>query len=410
MAAVTLKHLSKTFAHGPTVVDDFSLDVADGELVVLFGPSGCGKTTTLRMIAGLEPLTAGSVSIDNRCVESAGTNSRVNIPPAKRNVAMVFQNQALYPHLDVFANMAFGLKMRGSDQSEIQRRVNEVAELLGLGPLVHRRPSQLSGGQRQRVALGRALVRRADVYLMDEPLSSLDGPLRDHLRREIRRLHDRLGATMLWVTHQADEAMTLADRIVVMRQCETHAKTPGGIQQIDAPAAIYESPANRFVAAMIGRPGINILSGELKPNGNRLDFHGNALSISAIDSIHPKLTSHAGRAIDIGTRPEDVTIVSEMQTATPTCSPVEGKVESVERVGRECLFYVGGIDGTIFETGFDAADAQPNSTGRFGNSNLFVIRPAGDLKTVPAIGEKVALAIDPQRLLFFDRETGLAIQ
>ncbi len=395
MAAVSFKHITKTFRHGPTVVDDFSLDVADGELVVLFGPSGCGKTTTLRMIAGLEPLTAGSIFIDNRCVESADI-PRTNVAAAKRNVAMVFQNQALYPHLDVFANMAFGLKMRGTARLEIRRRVSEVAELLGLLPLIQRRPHQLSGGQRQRVALGRALVRRASIYLMDEPLSNLDGPLRDHLRREIRRLHDRLGMTMLWVTHQAEEAMALGDRIVVLRSPGNRAAAPGGIQQIAEPATIYESPANRFVAAMIGRPGINIMAGTLEPNGKRLDFRGDALKIPAIDSIHPELKKHAGLAIAVGARPEDVAISSENQESPP-CGPIiEGRIEAIERFGCECLIYVGGVGGTIFETGF-------------GVSNSFVVRPLAGLSMLPSPGEKVSLAVDPRRLLFFDRESGRTI-
>ncbi|MEA1950341.1 MAG: ABC transporter ATP-binding protein [Planctomycetota bacterium] len=409
MAVVTLKHITKIFGQGPTVVDDFSLDVADGELVVLFGPSGCGKTTTLRMVAGLESVTSGSIFIGNRCVESAGDVPRINIQPARRNVAMVFQNQALYPHLDVFANMAFGLKMRGTAQPEIQRRVSEIAELLGLGPLVHRRPSQLSGGQRQRVALGRALVRRADVYLMDEPLSSLDGPLRDNLRREIRQLHERLGTTMLWVTHQAEEAMALADRVVVMRQAGTHAKTPGGIQQIDNPATIYESPSNRFVAAMVGRPGINVMSGTLDSNGSRLDFNGETLNIPGIDSIHPKLKNHAGRAVDVGARPEDVTIVPANQNVPPRNCVIEGKVDSIERFGRECLLYVGGIDGTTFETGFDADDENMDLPERWENRNAFVVRPRTDQSMLSAKGEKVMLAVDPRRLLFFSYESGRTI-
>ncbi|MBN2293956.1 MAG: ABC transporter ATP-binding protein [Pirellulales bacterium] len=403
MATIVLEHIKKTFGQGPSVVDDFSIEVADGELVVLFGPSGCGKTTTLRMIAGLEPATGGSISIGDRCVESSGNMPRVNISPAKRNVAMVFQNQALYPHLDVFDNIAFGLKMRGMEQAEIEQRVSETVELLGLGPLIHRRPNRLSGGQRQRVALGRALVRRADVYLMDEPLSSLDGPLRDNLRHEIRRLHDRLGLTMLWVTHNAEEAMALADRIVVMRQEVSQDNITGGVQQIDTPAAIYESPANRFVAAMIGRPGINVMSGTLYTNGNRLDFNGKTLVVPGIDSIYPKLKEYVRQAIAAGIRPEDVTIVPEHQKIASNEYAIEGQVDSVECFGRECMIYMGGIDGTILETGFDA------KSERLEKQELFAVRRQSDPSLMPAHGEKVQLVIDPHRLLFFDRETGKTI-
>ena len=409
MAAVNLQHLTKTFDRGPTVLDDFSLDVADGELVVLFGPSGCGKTTLLRTIAGLEPLSAGSIFIDNRCVESAGNIPAVRITPARRNVAMVFQNQALYPHLDVFANMAFGLKMRGTPQAEIRQRVNEVAELLGLMPMIGRRPGQLSGGQRQRVALGRALVRHAGVYLMDEPLSSLDGPLRDHLRREIRRLHDRQGTTVLWVTHQAEEAMALGDRIVVLQPPGTRNGMPGGIQQIDAPQAIYESPANRFVAAMIGRPGINIVSGALVPNGKLLDLHSDAFDVAAVDAIHPKLKTFAGRTIVVGLRPEDVAIFSDQKQDSFNGPVIEGTIEGVERLGCECLLYVGGVAATFFETGFDAADGGSDSAEAFGSSNSLVVRPGTGRSSMPSTGEKVSLAVDPRRLLFFDGKSGQTV-
>ena len=409
MAAVNLQHLSKTFRRGPAVLDDFSLEVADGELVVLFGPSGCGKTTLLRTIAGLEPLSAGSVSIGNRCVESPHTIPPVHIAPARRNVAMVFQNQALYPHLDVFANMAFGLKMRGTPQAEIRSRVNKIAELLGLMPLVERRPSQLSGGQRQRVALGRALVRRADVYLMDEPLSSLDGPLRDHLRREIHRLHDRQGTTMLWVTHQAEEAMALGDRIVVLRPPITRNGSPGGIQQIDTPQAIYQSPANRFVAAMIGRPGINIIRGTLQANGSQLDLHCDAFSVAGIGAIHPKLKTHAGQTVDVGLRPEDVALFSPQKQDSFPGPVIKGTVESVERLGCDGLLYVGGVAATIFETGFDTADGGSESPTSIVSSGAIVIRAADGRSSIPAKGEKVSLAVDPRKLLFFDGKNGQAL-
>jgi multiple sugar transport system ATP-binding protein len=249
MVMLAINNLSKVFPGGVTAVDDLSLEVQRGELLVLAGPSGCGKTTTLRMIAGLERPSQGSISIDGHTVD--------RLAPNDRDVSMVFQNFSLYPHLSVFGNMAFGLKLRHLDKAKIKTRVGEAAELLGIADLLARRPRELSGGQQQRVALGKAIVRKPKLFLFDEPLSNLDAPLRAKLRQEIRRLHQRLDATMLYVTHDQTEAMTLGQRIALMHE--------GRIQQVAEPRQLYNRPTNRHVAEMIGSPAMNLIDGPSPP-------------------------------------------------------------------------------------------------------------------------------------------------
>src|SRR3954465_10842552 len=248
MASVRLKHLDKQYANGFHAVRDVSLEIADGEFMVLVGPSGCGKSTTLRMVAGLEEASGGEIYIGDRLVN--------NIAPGERDIAMVFQNYALYPHMSVRQNMAFGLKMRRTPKAEIEKRVNETAAILSLETLLDRRPRELSGGQRQRVALGRAIVREPKVFLFDEPLSNLDAKLRVQMRAEIARLHQRLKTTIIYVTHDQVEAMTLGDRIVLMDR--------GVIQQVESPLAIYQRPANQFVASFIGSPAMNFIPGQIE--------------------------------------------------------------------------------------------------------------------------------------------------
>src|ERR1700744_943273 len=243
MSAIKLEDLTKVYATGVTAVDKLSLDVADGDFVVLVGPSGCGKTTTLRMVAGLESITSGEILIGERVVNE--------LPPMDRDIAMVFQNYALYPHMSVYDNMAFGLKMRKFDKAEIAKRVQEAAEILGIEQLLKRKPRQLSGGQRQRVALGRAIVRHPQVFLFDEPLSNLDAKLRVQMRVELKKLHERLGTTAIYVTHDQVEAMPLGDRVVVMKD--------GLVQQVGDPMELYNEPANRFVAGFIGSPAMNFV-------------------------------------------------------------------------------------------------------------------------------------------------------
>ena len=280
MAGVVLKHLDKKFPGGFHAVRDVSLDIADGEFVVLVGPSGCGKSTTLRMIAGLEEVTAGEISIGDRLVN--------DVAPGDRDIAMVFQNYALYPHMSVHQNMAFGLKMRRTPRAEIEQRVREAAEILSIETLLDRRPRELSGGQRQRVALGRAIVREPKVFLFDEPLSNLDAKLRVQMRAEIARLHQRLKTTVIYVTHDQVEAMTLGQRIVLMDR--------GVVQQVDTPMNIYQRPANRFVGSFIGSPAMNFFAGEV--SGREFRFAGGgAIPLNGAVPVGPAT---------LGVRPEDL--------------------------------------------------------------------------------------------------------
>ena len=264
MATVRLESINKQYDNGVDAVIDFNLEVKDREFIVLVGPSGCGKSTTLRMIAGLEEISSGSIYIDDCCVN--------NLPPKDRDISMVFQNYALYPHMTVFQNLAFGLKLRKTPKKEIAARVDEAAQILGLGELLKRLPKQLSGGQRQRVALGRALVRKPKVFLFDEPLSNLDAKMRVEMRSEINRLHNHLDATMIYVTHDQTEAMTLGDRIVVMDQ--------GKIQQLSDPLSLYNSPENTFVAGFIGTPPMNLIEGRVVNRGGVIGFRPECVAIT----------------------------------------------------------------------------------------------------------------------------------
>ncbi len=289
MAAVVLKDVRKIYNGNTVAVDDFSLRVEDGEFVVLVGPSGCGKSTTLRLIAGLEEVDGGEIHIDG-CL----TN---DLPPKDRNIAMVFQNYALYPHMDAYRNMAFGLKLRKYPREEIDDRVREAADILGIRDLLHRKPKELSGGQRQRVALGRAIVRKPKVFLFDEPLSNLDARLRVQMRTELSKLHARLNATMIYVTHDQVEAMTMGDRLVVMQD--------GRIQQVGAPVHLYRRPANRFVAGFIGSPAMNFLEGELVRDAG-LAFRGDGLRLPVPDRHRDSLSGYIGRRVILGIRPEHI--------------------------------------------------------------------------------------------------------
>jgi multiple sugar transport system ATP-binding protein len=289
MAQVILKHLEKKYPNGFHAVHDVSLEIADGEFMVLVGPSGCGKSTTLRMVAGLEEVSGGEIWIGDRMVNE--------VAPGDRDIAMVFQNYALYPHMSVFQNMAFGLKMRRTPKAEIDRRVREAAGILSIEPLLDRRPRELSGGQRQRVALGRAIVREPKVFLFDEPLSNLDAKLRVQMRAEIARLHQRLRTTIIYVTHDQVEAMTLGDRIVLMDK--------GVIQQVDSPMEIYQRPMNRFVASFVGSPAMNFIPGQIA-NGSFEFSNGSSNGDGAATStIAVGGTVPAGPAV-LGVRPEDL--------------------------------------------------------------------------------------------------------
>ena len=316
MATLTLTNLEKHFPGNVRAVDRLSLTVDDGELLVLFGPSGCGKTTTLRLIAGLETPTGGTIAIDEQTVD--------NLPPRDRDVAMVFQDHALYPHMTIRRNMAFPLAMRKIPRAEIRRRVDEAAELLRLGDLLDRRPGELSGGQRQRVALGRAIVRKPKLFLLDEPLSNLEAGLRAELRREIARLHQRLGVTTIYVTHDQTEAMTLAGRIAVLRD--------GQLQQVDDPAALYHHPANRFVASAIGDPTMNFFDGRIVQEESELVFRAERCFLPIPGPWITPLQSHIGNPITLGIRPEHIGPAIAKGDAVVI---VSARVEAVESLGPE---------------------------------------------------------------------------
>jgi multiple sugar transport system ATP-binding protein len=290
MAGVCLEKVEKTYPGGIKAVDGFDLSIPDGQFVVLVGPSGCGKSTTLRMVAGLEVLSGGTIRIGDRVVN--------NVPPKDRDIAMVFQNYALYPHMTVFKNMAFGLKLRKVSKREIRARIEEAASVLGIGELLGRRPKELSGGQRQRVAVGRAIVRKPAVFLFDEPLSNLDAKMRVQMRAEISRLHRRLGVTMIYVTHDQVEAMTMGDRLVVMNQ--------GRIQQLDTPQNLYDRPMNRFVAGFIGSPPMNFIECRLAMEDGKLHAKTHALDFRIPEERAGKLGPYVGKEVVLGIRPEHI--------------------------------------------------------------------------------------------------------
>jgi len=358
MASVTLVGVRKIYP-GPgrprVAVDGLDLAVQNGEFVVLVGPSGCGKSTTLRMMAGLESISEGTLSIGDRVVN--------DVAPKDRNVAMVFQNYALYPHMTAYDNMAFNLKLRRLPAGEIDTRVREAARLLRMTELLDRKPRQLSGGEQQRVALGRALVRQPDVFLFDEPLSNLDAKLRVEMRREIARLHRELGTTMVYVTHDQAEAMTLGDRIVVMQG--------GRVQQIDTPLAVYGTPANTFVAGFIGSPPMNLIEG-LVSSGDTPDFRaaGGAVVLPVPRALRTALAARAGAPVVLGVRPEHVRLAAGGESGSPF------RVDLIEPLGQELLVYA--------------------SAG--GQELIARLAPGARV----ALGETVPLAFDPAGLTFFD--------
>ncbi len=331
MAKVTIENLLKTYPEksgpGVTAVNHINLTIEDREFMVLVGPSGCGKSTTLRMIAGLEEITSGTIAIDGREVN--------NVLPRDRDIAMVFQNYALYPHMSVYDNMAFGLKLRKMPKAEIDARVREASAMLGLDPYLDRRPKALSGGQRQRVAVGRAIVRKPKVFLFDEPLSNLDAKMRVSTRTEISKLHDRLGATMIYVTHDQTEAMTMGDRICVMKD--------GNIMQVAEPLELYNRPKNLFVAGFIGSPPMNFFKGRLRPDGDRLlfieDNPASPVSIRLDAALSARGAHHLDKPVVFGIRPEDVhdaAVESSIQPGTTAGVTVEVS----EPMGSETYLYL----------------------------------------------------------------------
>jgi len=327
MARIQFESVRKQYPNGYTALENLNLDIADKEFLVLLGPSGCGKSTTLNMIAGLEDVTDGNLRFDDAVMNT--------VPPHRRDVAMVFQSYALYPHKTVYDNIAFGLKMRKFDAAEIDRRVRDAARRLEIEPLLQRRPDQLSGGQRQRVALGRAMVRQPQVFLMDEPLSNLDAALRISMRAEIKQLHQAMQTTFVYVTHDQAEALTLADRIVVMRS--------GVVQQIGSPDAIYERPANMFVASFLGNPPINFLRGRLTRLPQGLVFRSGATSLTLPPAAAQKLSAYDGREVVLGIRAEDVA-----EDGGPDAAFLGGRILSVLPVGSDQFLELEVEDSKLF--------------------------------------------------------------
>lgn len=365
MAKIRLVNLTKSYKGGSNAVSNVNLEIADREFVALVGPSGCGKSTTLRMIAGLEEITSGEVWIDDRLVN--------DVPAKDRNIAMVFQNYALYPYMTVFENMAFGLKLRGYPKSEIVKRVHEAADILGIKQYLERKPKELSGGERQRVALGRAIVRKPLVFLFDEPLSNLDAKMRVQMRTEIHKLRMRLQTTFIYVTHDQTEAMTMGDRIVVMRD--------GRIHQIDTPLTLYNNPVDQFVAGFIGSPAMNFIPGSLVKEGG-LVFDEGHIRIPLPASFDQWLSQHAGREVILGIRPEDihdpVTLGSGMNTVQITA-----RVEVVEPMGSEVFLYL--------------------TTGK----TSFVARV--DPLHMPVVDQEVKLAVEIEKAHFFDKDSDASL-
>jgi multiple sugar transport system ATP-binding protein len=362
MAQVSLKNISKVYPNGVKVVNNLNLGVENKEFLVLVGPSGCGKSTTLRMIAGLEEITEGDIFIGNK---------KVNDVPAKdRDIAMVFQNYALYPHMTVFENMAFGLKLRHYPKHEIVQRVSEAAEILGIKHLLNRKPKELSGGERQRVAVGRAIVRKPLVFLFDEPLSNLDAKLRVQMRTEIHKLHIRLQTTIIYVTHDQIEAMTMGDRIVVMKG--------GVIQQVADPISIYDHPKNKFVAGFIGSPPMNFMNGKIIKKSSKIYFTEGKISVKVVEDMYSKMTPYIGRDIIMGVRSEDIYDKLFVSEAPPE-NVVRVNCEVVEPMGSEVYLYL--------------------NTGK----HTFIARVGAHNK--PQVNQDMDLVFDMSKVHFFDKET-----
>lgn len=325
MSSISLKNVYKIFDDGTTAVNDFSLEIADKEFIILVGPSGCGKSTTLRMIAGLEHITKGELKIGDRIVN--------DVAPKDRDIAMVFQSYALYPHMTVYKNMAFGLELRKMSKDEIDKRVREAARVLDIEHLLKRKPKALSGGQRQRVALGRAMVRSPSVFLLDEPLSNLDAKLRTNMRTEIKKLHQRLGTTFIYVTHDQTEAMTMGDRIVVMKD--------GVIQQVDSPQNLYKHPQNMFVAGFIGSPQMNFLDAEVKSKNGKifLSLAENELDVTDSFAKTNEIKEYFNKSVKVGIRPEDVTVDNEFIVKNSD-KVLTAKLEVSELMGSESYLYL----------------------------------------------------------------------
>ena len=363
MASLSLQHITKRYPNGFEAVKDFNLEIADKEFIIFVGPSGCGKSTTLRMIAGLEEISDGTLKIDDKVVN--------DVEPKDRDIAMVFQNYALYPHMTVYDNMAFGLKLRKVPKDQIDKQVKEAAKILDLEKLLDRKPKALSGGQRQRVALGRAIVRDPKVFLLDEPLSNLDAKLRAQMRTEIAKLHKRLGTTFIYVTHDQTEAMTMGDRIVVMKD--------GFIQQVDTPQNLYDLPVNEFVAGFMGSPQMNFIDATLVKEGADyyVTFGAAKIKVPA-NKVNAEIANYVGKEIVFGIRPEDVHDEPEFIEKHPEARAT-ADVEVTELMGAETYLYLN-CEGNAL-----TARVEPTSTAK--------------------TGDKITIALDMNKMHLFDKET-----
>ena len=386
MATIELDHLTKVYPDGTRAVDGLHLEIADGELVVFVGPSGCGKTSALRMVAGLEDITEGEVRVGGKVVN--------DLPPKARDMAMIFQNYALYPHMNVYDNIAFGLKMRGFDRAEIRRRVDKAAGILGLEEVLAKRPRHLSGGQRQRVAMGRAIVREPQAFLMDEPLSNLDAKLRVQVRAEIARIQRDLGVTTIYVTHDQSEAVTLGDRVCVLRD--------GVLQQVDRPQVLYDRPANLFVAGFIGSPAMNLVQAEIVERGGTRAARFGPHELSVPEGVH----LDAGRRVMLGIRPEDIRLAGGQAAAGST---LDVTVDIREDMGAEVFLHFS-VDAPAVTAealkemaGEEAAEAAAYQHGH----SAWIARVARGSEVRE--GNRALLAVDTRLLHFFDPATGEAL-
>ncbi|HEX6231280.1 MAG TPA: sn-glycerol-3-phosphate ABC transporter ATP-binding protein UgpC [Actinomycetota bacterium] len=398
MAEIVMDNVTKVYPGGTVAaVADLDLDIADGEFIVLVGPSGCGKTTALRMVAGLEAITQGTIRIGDKVVN--------DVPPKERDIAMVFQNYALYPHMTVFDNMAFGLKLRKIAKEEIDRRVREAAGILGLEEFLERKPKALSGGQRQRVAMGRAIVREPKAFLMDEPLSNLDAKLRVQMRSEIARIQNELGTTTLYVTHDQVEAMTMGDRVAVIRK--------GLLQQVETPQFLYDHPVNLFVAGFIGSPAMNMVEASLSRSDGSVavEFGGHRLGLpDEVVASRPDLKGYEGKRVILGLRPEDMEDASLVPDA-PEDRRIRANVELREALGADILVHfkvkapivmTEDVKELAGDVGQEALEAAEKSAQRGESIFLARLNP----RTGAREGEAIELVVDVGRLHFFDPDTG----
>jgi multiple sugar transport system ATP-binding protein len=396
MAEIAYEHVSKVYPDGTQAVHDLELEIQDGELMVLVGPSGCGKTTALRMLAGLEEITEGEIRIGDLIVN--------DLTPRDRDIAMVFQSYALYPHMTVADNLAFGLKLRKLPKKEIRERVQRAARILQIEEFLKRKPRALSGGQRQRVAMGRAIVREPQAFLMDEPLSNLDAKLRVQMRAEIHQLQRRLGVTTIYVTHDQVEAMTMGDRVAVMNA--------GHLQQVDTPQVLYDQPVNEFVAGFIGSPSINLVESELATSNGHLEVSLGEHKLAVDDQIvrnRSALGDYVGKKVILGIRPEDFEDTA-IEPDAPADRRIKVTADLTEPLGSEVLVHFG-TEATTVVSSAAAADAGEDADIRLGEEDEVTTRLIARVspKSHVALGQQVELAVDTSRLYFFDPETREAL-